>query len=126
MRDMDFSITMMTSSNGNLIRVTGPLCGEFTGDQWIPLTKASDAELWSFLLICARINGWVNNRVVGDFKRHRAHYDATVVIGPPDGPSADTEMTIKLDKFFSMFFAISYLEYFLWSGDIHYDDVTWT
>ena len=23
--------TMMTSSNGNIFRVTGPLCGEFTG-----------------------------------------------------------------------------------------------
>ena len=30
-------------------RVAGPLCGEFTGHQWIPLTKASDAELWCFL-----------------------------------------------------------------------------
>ena len=29
--------------------VTGPLCGEFTGHRWIPLTKASDAELWCFL-----------------------------------------------------------------------------
>ena len=28
--------------------VTRPLCGEFTGDGWIPLTKASDAELWCF------------------------------------------------------------------------------
>ena len=27
-------------------RVPGPLCGEFTGYRWIPLTKASDAELW--------------------------------------------------------------------------------
>ena len=36
---------MMTSSNGNIFRVTGPLCGEFTGDRWIPLAKASDAEL---------------------------------------------------------------------------------
>ena len=26
-----------------------PLYGEFTGDRWIPLTKASDAELWCFL-----------------------------------------------------------------------------
>ena len=34
---------MMTSSNGNIFRVTGPLCGEFTGHRWIPLTKASDA-----------------------------------------------------------------------------------
>ena len=30
-------------------RVTGLLCGEFTGDRWIPRTKASDAELWYFL-----------------------------------------------------------------------------
>ena len=33
---------MMTSSNGNIFRVTGPLCGEFTGPRWIPHTKASD------------------------------------------------------------------------------------
>ena len=35
---------MMTSSNGNIFRSTGPLCEEFTGHRWIPLTKASDAE----------------------------------------------------------------------------------
>ena len=40
---------MMTSSNGNIFRVTGPLCGEFTGLRWIPRTKCSDAELWCFL-----------------------------------------------------------------------------
>ena len=40
---------MTTSSNGNILRVTGPLCGGFTGHRWIPLTKASDAELWCFL-----------------------------------------------------------------------------
>ena len=39
----------MTSSNGNIFRVTGLLWGEFTGHRWIPLTKASDAELWCFL-----------------------------------------------------------------------------
>ena len=41
---------MMTSSNGNIFRVTGPLFGEFIGHRWISLTKASDAELWWFLL----------------------------------------------------------------------------
>ena len=41
---------MMTSWNGNICRVTGPLCGEFTGHRWIPCTNASDAELWYFLL----------------------------------------------------------------------------
>ena len=42
-------LNMMTSSNGNIFRVTGHLCGEFTGPRWIPHTKASDAELWCFL-----------------------------------------------------------------------------
>ena len=41
--------SMMTSSNGNIFRFAGPLWGEFTGHRWIPLTKASDAELWCFL-----------------------------------------------------------------------------
>ena len=39
---------MMTSSNANIFRVTGSLCGEFTGHRWIPRTKVSDAELWCF------------------------------------------------------------------------------
>ena len=43
------STAMMTSSNGNIFRVTGHLCREFTGPRWIPRTKASDAELWCFL-----------------------------------------------------------------------------
>ena len=30
----------MTSSNGNIFRVTDLLCGEFTGHRWIPRTKA--------------------------------------------------------------------------------------
>ena len=42
-------LLMMTSSNGNIFRFTGPLCGEFTGHPWIPRTKASDSELWWFL-----------------------------------------------------------------------------
>ena len=48
----DIPQRMMMSSNGNIFRVTGPLCGEFTGHRWISLTKASDAELWCSL-ICA-------------------------------------------------------------------------
>ena len=43
------SLTMMTWSNGNILRVTGHLCGELTSHRWIPRTKASDAELWCFL-----------------------------------------------------------------------------
>ena len=33
-----------------------------------------------FSLICARINGWVNNHEPGDFRRHRTHCDVTVMI----------------------------------------------
>ena len=43
------------------------------------LTKASDAELLMLSLICAWMNGWVNTRKAGDLRRHRAHYDATVM-----------------------------------------------
>ena len=32
-----------------------------------------------FPLICARINGWVNNREAGDLRRYRAHYDVIVM-----------------------------------------------
>ena len=35
---------MMTSSNGNIFRVTDHLCGEFTGHRRIPRTTASDTE----------------------------------------------------------------------------------
>ena len=30
---------MMTSSNGNIFRVTGPLCGEFTGPGEFPAQR---------------------------------------------------------------------------------------
>ena len=36
-----------------------------------------------FSLICAWINGWVNNRYAGDLRRHPAHYD--VIVMTPGG-----------------------------------------
>ena len=42
-------VSMMTSSNGNIFRITDPLWGESTGHRWIPLTKASGADLLCFL-----------------------------------------------------------------------------
>ena len=32
-----------------------------------------------FSLICVWINGWENNRETGDLRRHRVHYDVTVM-----------------------------------------------
>ena len=76
----------MTSSNGNIFRVTGHLRGEFLGHRWIPRTKASDAELWCFLsLICAWINGWVNNREADDLRRPREHYVTVMKFRVNDG-----------------------------------------
>ena len=49
---------MMTSSTGSISPI-----------------KASDAKLWC----CAWTNGWVNNGDGGDLRRHRAHYDVTVL-----------------------------------------------
>ena len=71
---------MMMTSNGNIFRVTGPVCGEFTRHRWIPGTKASDAELLMFSLICAWINRWVNKCEAGDLRRYRAHYDVIVML----------------------------------------------
>ena len=50
-----------------------------TGHRWIPLTKASDAELLCFLWSAPWINGWVNNRKSDDLRRRRAHYDVIVI-----------------------------------------------
>ena len=66
---------IMTSSNGNIFRVTGLLCGEFTGHRWIPRTKASDV----FFDLHRKKNSWVNSREAGDLRRHCAHYDITVM-----------------------------------------------
>ena len=76
---LHYVVFMMTSSNGKKFRVTGPLCGEFPGDRWIPLKKASDADLKCFLWSAIWINGWVSNRAAGDLRRHRAHYDGIVM-----------------------------------------------
>ena len=46
--------------------------------RWIPHTKASDGALM-FSLICVWINCWVNSREAGDLRRHRGHYDVSVM-----------------------------------------------
>ena len=48
--------TMMTSSDGNISRVTGPLCGEFTDHGWIPLTKPVTGIFSVFF-----IHAWLNS-----------------------------------------------------------------
>ena len=47
----------------------------------LPHTKASDGA-FMFSLICAWINGWVNNGEASDLRRHHTHYDAPVMSHP--------------------------------------------
>ena len=61
---------MITSSNGNIFRVTGPLCGEFTGEfpSQRPVTRSFDV----FFDLCR------NKRL----RHHRPHYDIIVMQHP--------------------------------------------
>ena len=97
-----FAAYMMTSSNGIFVRVTGHLCGEIIGHRRIPCNgnifrvtvhlcgefnrspvnsphKGQWRGALMFSLISAWINGLVNNGEAGDLRRHRAHYDVTVM-----------------------------------------------
>ena len=69
----------MTSSNGNIFRVTGPLCGEFTGPPVNSPHKGQWRGALMLSLICVWINDWGNNREAGDLRRYRTHYDVIVM-----------------------------------------------
>ena len=68
----------MTSSNGNIFRVTGQLrgnsavTGEFTAQR--PVTRSFD------VFFDLRLNERLSKtREVGDLRGHRAHYDVTLM-----------------------------------------------
>ena len=54
---------MMTSSNENIFLLTGPLCGEFTGHQWMPpsqrpVTRSID------VFFDLRLNKWLSKQSI--------------------------------------------------------------
>ena len=63
-----------------------------------------------FSLICARINGWVNNGEAGDLRRHRPHFDVIVMI-----------LTFSMKNFK----AIWQLEWMLWLDEFSRDLSFW-
>ena len=69
---------MMTSSTGNIFRVTGHLCGEFTGPLWLR-HKGQWRGALMFSLICVWINDWVHNHEAADLRRYRA-YDVIIML----------------------------------------------
>ena len=71
---------MMTSSNGNIFRVTGPLWGNSP----VPVNSPHKGQWHGALilsLICVWIKCWVKKHEAGDFRRHRGHYDVSVMYG---------------------------------------------
>ena len=98
MRNSSVSDVMMTSSNGNIFRVTGHLCGEFTGPRWIPHTKASDAELWCLYFVLRpnkRLSkqswGWWFETLSHPLWRHRNVWQSRFIYyqTAPVGPNCD-------------------------------------
>ena len=65
--------------NGNIFRATGHLCGEFTGDRWIP---AQRPVTWSFdVIFDLSVNRRLNKQSWGcDLRCNCAHYDVIVMI----------------------------------------------
>ena len=57
------------------------------GNSRVPHRGQCHGALMSYL-ICAWINGWVNNSEAGDLRRHRAHYDVIVTKSIPRWPDS--------------------------------------
>ena len=76
--DAELSSLTMTSSNGNIFRVTGHLCGEFTGPGEFPAQRPVTRSFDVFFDL--RLNKRLeNNCEAGDLRRYRAHYDVIVM-----------------------------------------------
>ena len=56
-----------------------------------------------FSLICAWINGWVYNREAGDLRRHRAHYDVSVM----------SPQTVLFEEIFIEWSYVLYRKYYI-------------
>ena len=69
---------MMTSSNENILRVTGPLCGELTVTGEFPAQRPVTRSFDVFFDLHPN-NRLGNSRKAGDLRRHRAHYDVIVM-----------------------------------------------
>ena len=72
-------VFMMTSWNGNIFCITGPLCGNHQS-----LVNSPHKGQWRRALmvffICTWINSWVDNREAGDLRCHHTHYDVIVML----------------------------------------------
>ena len=70
---METFSTLLAICAGNLL-----VTGEF------PAHKGQWRGALMFSLICAWMNGLINNREAGDLRRHRTHYDFTAMVSNND------------------------------------------
>ena len=77
------STHMVTSSNGKFSALLAILRGIHRSPVNSPHKGLRRGALMSSF-ICAWINDWVNNGEAGDLRRHRTHYDVTVMISSGD------------------------------------------
>ena len=70
---------IMTSSNGNIFRVTGHFVREIHRSPGNSPHKGQWRGVLMFSLICAPTDDLGNNQDAGDLRRHRAHYDVNVM-----------------------------------------------
>ena len=54
-----------------------------------------------FSLICVWINGWVNNGEAGDLRRHRGHYDVSVMVNRILGNKFQWNLNLNTASFIS-------------------------
>ena len=96
---------MMMSSNGNIFCVTSPLWGQSTSHRWIPLTKASDAQLWCFLWSVPEqtIDQTIKMPVIWDaIALNMIHCNVNSILGSPEFVPLDTpENSIRPMKIFT-------------------------
>ena len=69
---------MMTSSNGNIFRVTGHLCGELPVAGEFPAQRPATRSFDVFFDLCLNKRLGKQSRA-GDLRRYIAHYDVTVI-----------------------------------------------
>ena len=102
------SLAMMPSSNGNIFRVTGPLCGEFTGPGEFPtqrpVTRSFDVffDLRPNKRLSKQWRGWWFETLSRPFWRHR---NGGACCQYPEGPCLNSECAIYMliDRYMNVY-----------------------
>ena len=82
------------SWHGNASHITGPLCGESTGHQWIPVISDQRFGDFMFHLLLAGTNCWTNTWFNVDFRCHVASLSYHVKSGLISGITSHQHLAV--------------------------------